>query len=85
MVRDAAQLPVIELKAQQQAWSDGLRGLSLLDEGLWQRACAWVRDGSGEAVLAELRACAPRACWGNRAVCTAAWSSCPMNPMRDSR
>ena len=61
MVRDAAQLPVIELKAQQQAWSDGLRGLSLLDEGLWQRACAWVRDGSGEAVLAELHACAPRA------------------------
>lgn len=61
MVRDTAQLPVIELKAQQQAWSDGLRGLALLDEGLWQRACAWVRDGSGEAVLAELRACAPRA------------------------
>lgn len=61
MVRDAAQLPVIELKAQQQAWSDGLRGLALLDEGLWQRACDWVRDGSGEAVLAELRARAPRA------------------------
>ena len=47
--------------APQQALADGLRALALLDESLWQRACDWVHDGSGEAVLAELRARAPRA------------------------
>lgn len=56
MVGGTAKVP-----APMQALMDGLRTLALLDEGLWQRACDWVHDGGGEAVLAELRACAPRA------------------------
>lgn len=61
MVGDAAQMRASAATAPQQAWADGLAGLALLDGGLWQRACAWVRDGSGEAVLAELQAAAPQA------------------------
>ncbi|KAB8044363.1 DUF4132 domain-containing protein [Janthinobacterium aquaticum] len=38
----------------------GLRGLSQIDEALWQRACEFVCEGTQEGVLLELQASAPR-------------------------
>jgi len=38
----------------------GLRGLSQIDERTWERACAFVCDGTDENVLLDLQASAPR-------------------------
>ena len=38
----------------------GLRGLTQIDEALWQRACEFVCEGTQEGVLLELQASAPR-------------------------